>query len=92
MPKAKTKSRAKSQPAELDSVYVLKLVLYVIIGSQWLHFVSVSGNDLPIPLGLLIGLGFAAHDHFKIDRKVEYAVLIVATLVGYWAQVGFFVH
>lgn len=86
-------TRAKAAPTqELDSVYVLKLVLYVIIGSLWLRFQS-GGKDvfIPVPIGLVIGLIFAAHDHFKIDRKVEFAVLLVAMLVGFWSQVGLLV-
>jgi hypothetical protein len=31
------------------------------------------------------------HDHFQIDRKIEYAVLLLAMLVGYVAGVGIFI-
>lgn len=87
MPK-KQKSQ-RTGPTELDSTYILKLVLYLILGSQWLYVVNTTGSwQIPLPLGLVIGLMFASHDHFRIDRKVEYAVLLVAAFVGYWAQVG----
>lgn len=73
---------------ELDSVYILKLVLYMVIGSQWLRIVTSNNVEIPIPLGALIGILFAAHDHFRIDRKVEYALLLVAMFLGFWASLG----
>jgi len=73
---------------EQDSTYFLKLVLYLIVGSQWLKIVLDSGWQIPIPVGALIGLLFAAHDHFSIDRKIEYAVLLVAMFVGFWVPLG----
>ena len=91
----KTKKRSsklsKGGP-ELDSVYLLKLVLYLIVGAQWIRFVNSSGTtQIPIPIGLIVGFLFAAHDHFKIDRKIEYAVLLVAMFVGFWSQVGIYI-
>jgi hypothetical protein len=79
---------AKNKKQELDSVYVLKLVLYLIIGFQWLRIETSSGSEIPIPIGALIGLIFAAHEHFMLDRKIEYAVLLIAMLVGFWVPVG----
>lgn len=90
MVRSKTNKR-KASSQELDSVYLLKLVLYIIIGSQWLRLTTAHGSQLPIPLGLIIGVLFASHDHFQIDRKIEYAVLLVAMLVGFWSQVGIYV-
>ena len=78
----------KNKKQELDSVYVLKLVLYLIVGSQWLKIETRSGTQIPIPFGALIGLLFAAHEHFVLDRKIEYAVLLVAMFVGFWVPVG----
>jgi len=88
--KRSTTSRSKSQ--ELDNVYFLKLVLYLIVGSQWIRFVSPDGTMVvPLPIGLIIGLLFATHEHFKIDRKIEFSVLLVAMFVGFWTQVGVYV-
>lgn len=75
-----------------DSGYFLKLVLYVIVGSQWLWVAQSDGDYFPVPLGLVIGLVFASHDHFQLDRKIEYAVLLVAGLIAFWAQLGIFVR
>jgi hypothetical protein len=95
---AQTRSRPKNagktriRGPELDSVYLLKLVLYLVIGSLWIRFQNPAGTtQIPIPIGLLIGILFALHDHFKIDRKIEFAVLLVATFVGFWTQVGAYI-
>jgi len=90
---AKTKQkRTRTGAQELDSVYMLKLVLYLIVGAQWLRFESPGrGTEIPIPVGLIVGMLFAAHDHFKIDRKIEFAVLLVAMFVGFWTQVGVYI-
>ena len=79
---------AKSSSQEPDALYILKIVLYMIIGSQWLKIETKTGGQIPIPYGALIGLIFALHDHFRIDRKIEYAVLLVAMFVGFWVPIG----
>lgn len=83
----------KQKSKQSDGPYFLKLVLYVIVGSQWLWIVSGDkSSQLPLPLGFIIGLIFASHDHFQIDRKIEYAVLLVAALVSFWAQLGVYIN
>lgn len=83
---AKKKTARKT---EQDSVYLLKLVVYLIVGSQWLWLTQHSWQ-IPVPLGLIVGLVLAMHDHFKTDRRIEYAVLLIATLVGYFAGIGIY--
>lgn len=88
MAKSKTKTQKPSVLA-MDSVFIFKLVLFLILGSQWLRITDATGgNELPIPVGALIGLAFAVHDHFKIDRKIEYALLLVAMFIGFWLPMG----
>lgn len=86
MPKKKTTT------TEADSTYFLKLVLYVILGSFWIKFHQpVAIGDFLIngfPLGLLIGLLFARHDHFQVDRKIEYAILIIVTILTFFVPAG----
>ena len=79
--------KSKKQ-SETDSAYFLKLVMYLIVGSQWLRIESLPDWSMPIPLGLIVGLVFASHDHFKIDRKIEYALLRVAAFVAFWLPMG----
>ncbi len=82
----------KTTASESDSAYFLKLILYVLLGSFWLRFASplqigyVSLNGFP--LGLLLGLLFASHDHFQIDRKVEYAILVLVTIITFFLPAG----
>ena len=75
-----------------DATYFLKIVLYIILGSFWIKFSSpfyigsfvVNG----FPLGLLTGLVFASHDHFQVDRKIEYAILVIVTIVTFFLPAG----
>ena len=85
-------AKKKPQTQESDSTYFLKIVLYVILGSFWLKFSEpwVLG-DIQIhgfPLGMLVGLLFASHDHFQVDRKIEYAILIIVTIVTFFLPAG----
>jgi hypothetical protein len=75
----------------MDGVYLLKLLLYVLLGSMWLKVSRGDGLVFPIPIGLILGLIFTSHEHFRIDRKIEYAVLLVAMLLGYLAPYGIYI-
>lgn len=75
---------------ETDSVYFLKILLYFILGSIWLQFrqIEILPGVMVFPIGLVAGVVFARHDHFRIDRKIEYAVLIGATVLSFVAPIG----
>lgn len=92
MAKAKKQKPLKNEP---DSVYFLKLVLYILAGSFWLRFSEPLqiGDWIigAVPIGLVIGLIFAHHDHFQLDRKVEYAVLLIATILSFFLPTGIIV-
>lgn len=86
---AKTKKRsAKKVASETDSAYFLKIVLFLIIGTQWLRIEQLPNWSIPIPVGLIIGLIYASHDHFSIDRKIEYALLIISAFIAFWLPMG----
>lgn len=87
---SKRKSSARALHSETDSSYLLKLVLFMVIGSLWIK-VTTNDGQLPIPVGFIIGMIFAMHDHFQIDRKIEFALLLVAMLIGFWLPIGIFV-
>ena len=92
MPKSKKQNSTIKRPAvESDGSYFLKLVLYVIVGSQWVWF-TADETQIPLPIGFVVGLLFASHDHFQIDRKIEYAILLIAALVAFWTQIGIFIQ
>lgn len=81
--KTKTKSR------ESDGEFFFKLVLYLLVSSIWLKVIFVSSfTQIPIPLGLFAALLFASREHFQIDRKIEYAVILIGVLIGFWANTG----
>lgn len=77
---------------EPDSTYFLKLVLYMILGSLWIklvhpiHIGPLIFNGLPI--GLLIGILFVSHEHFQINRKIGYAIMLVMTVVSFFLPAG----
>lgn len=79
---------AKRTQTEPDSTYFLKLILYAVLGMIWLQ---LSGKTV-FPLGGLIGFALAQHDRFQIDRKVEYAVILVAAIVAAATGKGFFLN
>ncbi len=78
---------AKKVQKEADSVYFLKILLYFILGTIWVRH---NGTTI-FPVGLLAGILFTTHDHFRIDRKIEYAVLLVASLLAFFGP-GIFIN
>lgn len=73
-----SKAVKKKVTPESDNAYFLKILIYLVLGTLWVKYNGV----LILPLGLVIGLIIAQHDHFSIDRKIEYAILLVAMVVG----------
>jgi hypothetical protein len=88
--KKQLKSTAHKYAGHSDGLFALKLAMYVILGSLWIK-VTNEGSDIRIPIGLIIGIIFTSHEHFQIDRKIEYAVLLLAALIGYWAPMGLYI-
>ena len=84
--------KQQSTSNERDSVYFLKLVLYVVLGALWLNFrVPLELGPFALhglPLGLCLGLLLASHDHFAIDRKIEYAILVLMTIITMFFPAG----
>jgi len=85
-------AKRKARKTEKDSVYFLKLVMFFLLGAFWVRINVADGGILSLPFGLAAGVLFASHDHFAVDRKIEYAVLLIATaLSAYIPIVGFWV-
>lgn len=80
------------EAAESDSAYFLKIVLYIILGATWIKFaVPLQLGPLQLngaPVGMLFGVILASHDHFAIDRKVEYALLVMIMIITYFLPAG----
>jgi hypothetical protein len=87
----KTKAKRRAAPVQSDSAYVLKLVLYMILGSLWIKITTADSSQWPIPVGFIIGVLFTMHEHFKIDRKIEYALLLAAMFIGFWLPIGLYI-
>jgi hypothetical protein len=68
----------KSGTKETDNVYFLKILIYFVLGTIW---IKINGVPM-IPVGGLLGVIIAQKDHFAIDRKVEYAILIISAVLG----------
>lgn len=68
----------KQRAGSADSIYFLKILVYFILGTIW---ISYRGQRI-LPLGLIIGLLAARHERFGLDRKIEYALLLVAGILG----------
>lgn len=92
MAKSKPKlSKSKNSTQSFEGVYLFKMVLYLLLGSMWVKISAGADLTVPIPIGLIVGLIFTTHEHFRIDRKIEYAIMLVAMLFGYFAPYGLYV-
>ena len=72
------RSNKKPAPRETDNVYFLKILVYLVLGTVWVKY----NGFVVLPLGLILGIVLAQKDHFAIDRKIEYAVLVVSAILG----------
>jgi len=69
----------KQRLAEYDSVYFLKILVYLILGSVWAT--TATGGRI-VPLGLVVGVIIAQHEKLQIDRKIEYGMLLIGSVLG----------
>ena len=73
-----SKPAKKTRARETDDAYFLKILIYFVLGTIWVKY-----NGLVVfPIGLILGVIIAQKDHFAIDRKVEYAILIISAVLG----------
>ncbi len=63
---------------ESDFAFLVKAGLYLILGLTWL---SLNDHRI-VPLGVILGFIFSKVDALRIDRKIEYALLVVGALLG----------
>lgn len=93
MPKQKSVklAKARKKPASYDGIFAFKLALYVVLGTMWIKVTDGHVVTFPLPIGLILGMIFTSHEHFAIDRKIEYSVLMVAALIGFFAPFGLYI-
>ena len=85
--------RSQQTTDESDSTYFLKLVVVFLLGTFWLKFETpLSLGSLlftGLPIGLLAGIIIVSKfEHFQVDRKIWYALLVVVTLISYFLPAG----
>lgn len=85
--------RGNEKIYESDGTYLMKLVLVLLLGTFWLKFAQplhIGGfMATGLPLGLILGLFFIhKFENFQANRKIWYAVLIIATVVSYFLPAG----
>lgn len=81
---------------ETDGTYFLKLVVCILLGTFWVKFSQpMLVFDRPlngIPVGFLLGLVFISlFEKLQADRKIWYAVLVIVTILCYFAPAGIFI-
>jgi hypothetical protein len=91
--RATTVTALRDSVVESDSIYFLKLVIVVILGTLWIKLQQpVSWQGIPFggfPLGGLIALvGIHSLEKNQFDRKIWYAVLIIVTIICYFVPAG----
>lgn len=62
----------------IDLGFLIKSALYLLLGTFWISF----GSHRWLPAGVLLGFCFSQIEILRIDRKVEYALLVVGALFG----------
>lgn len=81
----------KLTTVDTDSKFFLKLILYFILGTLWIRLLHINigpFQHFSLPIGLAIGLLLASKDTFQIDRRIEFAVLLIATFISFYLPVG----
>lgn len=85
-----TKANTKTT-TESDGAYFLKIVLFLVVSSFWVRFQFSDGSEVPLPVGALLAVIYAFHEHFQIDRKIELALILVALFISFWLPVGLYI-
>jgi hypothetical protein len=61
-----------------DLAFLIKAALYLLLGTVWIAF----GGHRLLPIGVIVGFAFSQIEFLRIDRKIEYALLVVGALFG----------
>lgn len=61
-----------------DFVFLVKAALYLLLGTVWIAF----GGHRLLPIGIIVGFGLSQIEFLRIDRKIEFALLVVGALFG----------
>ena len=92
--KGKTKLTPKNLNREIYknqrvySHFLLKFVVFSILGLVWFRLGAPIGRIEVIPVGLIIGLIIAIFERFRIGRGIEIVILLAAALISYFTPIG----
>lgn len=89
--KQKKASKKRQNMNEPDSLFFLKVIVFFLLGTMWVRIVGPEGNEISLPVGLIVGLLIARHEHFQIDRKIEFVVLFISTIISFYLPIGLLV-
>lgn len=68
----------KAKNTESDDWYFLKILCYFVLSTIWLKY----NGYVVFPLGAVVSAVIINKDHFSVDRKIEYAVILIAAVIG----------
>lgn len=71
----------KSSPKrfyESDIAFLIKAALYLLLGTVWISW----GGHRWLPIGVVVGFGLSKIEVLRMNRKIEYALLVVGALLG----------
>lgn len=72
------KTKTHKRFYESDLGFLFKSALYLVLGTVWIGW----GGHRWIPIGLVIGFALSRVEVLRINRKIEYALLVVGALLG----------
>lgn len=67
---------------ESDFHLIVKLALYLVLGTFW---VAVDNRRI-IPAGVIVGFFLSKTEFFRVNKKIEYALLLVGALFGLFGR------
>ncbi|MBM3209909.1 hypothetical protein FJZ39_01010 [Candidatus Saccharibacteria bacterium] len=79
---------------ERDSMFFLKLIIYIMLGSLWVAFSTplMFGDFFAltgIPVGLVVGLVLVMYtEKYQYNRKIWYSVLPIVAIISYFLPTG----
>ncbi len=66
---------------ESDFAFLVKAAVYLLLGTLWIGW---QGHRW-LPVGVVIGFALSKVEILRINRKIEYALLVVGALLGLYS-------
>lgn len=70
------------------SHFFLKFALFMVLGLTWFRLGAPVGSIQVIPVGLALGLILAIFERFRIGRRIEIMILLIAATISYFSPIG----